>query len=157
MTTARVQVDRDRRIAAPVDHVWGQISDVDGLVHTMQSMRGYDHVGDDRYHFTMKTYSALGYRVSPAATVRVRWHPPDRITFEPTDEALERAHATGGIELEPIDDAVTTARIHLDLTVELPIPSLLGPPAAAMMRHELGAGFDRFLDRLRTRAGHSPG
>jgi len=148
VAVAVAEVERSRRIAAPTEQVYARIADVEGIVAMLESLRSWEAMDDDgAYRFTLRSYSALGYRFQPEAELRMTWTEPQGVTFEPVGESARRAAANGAIELEHIDGR-TTARIRVDLRLELPIPKLLTGAAAAVLRHELSSGFDRMLRRL---------
>lgn len=148
MSVAVAEVERSRHIDAPIDRVYRHIADVDGIVGILESLRAWEAL-DDRgaYRFTLRSYSALGYRFQPEAELRMTWTEPERVDFEPVGESAQRAAAHGAIELRDRDGR-TAASIRVNLQLELPIPGLLTGAAAAVLRHELSSGFDRMLHRL---------
>jgi uncharacterized membrane protein len=148
VAVAVAQVERSRRIDAPTEQVYAHIADVAGIVAMLESLRSWEAMDDQgAYRFTLRSYSALGYRFQPVAELRMTWTSPQGVTFEPVGESATRAAANGSIELQRTDGR-TTARIHVDLRLELPIPRLLTGAAGAVLRHELSSGFDRMLRRL---------
>lgn len=148
VSIAVAEVERSRDIDAPIDRVYGHIADVDGIVGILESLRDWEALDDHgAYRFTMRSYSALGYRFQPEAELRLTWTEPQRIDFEPVGESAQRAAAHGAIELRDRDGR-TAACVRVNLRLELPIPSLLTGAAAAVLRHELSSGFDRMLHRL---------
>jgi carbon monoxide dehydrogenase subunit G len=152
MTEAHARVERSTRIDAPRDAVWAQIDTIDGVAAMMTSLREHDDLGDGLYRFTLRSYSALGHRIVPEAELKVRWHPPALVTFEPVGESTRHARAHGQLRLADADAGVTTATVAADITLFVPIPRLLAPAAVALLSHELRSGFDRFLERLEASA-----
>lgn len=148
MSVAIAEVERSRHIQAPVAQVYRHIADVEGIVGMMESLRDWEPI-DDRggYRFTLRSYSALGFRFQPVAELRMRWSAPYRVDFEPVGESARRAAAQGAIELQERGEQ-TAASIRVAMRLEVPIPSLMSGAAAAVLRHELAGGFDRMLHRL---------
>lgn len=148
MSVAVAEVERSRHIQAPVAQVYPHIADVEGIVGMMESLRDWEPIDDQgAYRFTLRSYSALGFRFQPVAELRMTWSAPHRVDFEPVGESARRAAAEGAIELQD-RDGQTAASIRVALRLELPIPSLMTGAAAAVLRHELAGGFDRMLHRL---------
>lgn len=148
VSIAVAEVERSRHIQAPVAQVYRHISDVEGIVGMMESLRDWEPI-DDRgaYRFTLRSYSALGFRFQPVAELRMTWSAPTRVDFEPVGESARRAAAEGAIELHD-REGQTAASIRVSLRLDLPIPSLMTGAAGAVLRHELAGGFDRMLHRL---------
>ena len=151
MTTAVARVARSRTVPAPREAVWEQVADVDGLTRMMESVQAWERLAEDRYRWRLRTYSALGYHVTPEIDLKILWHPQHRVVFAPAGSSAEHARADGSLMLAE-DGPATHVEIRAAIEVDLSIPRLLGTPATAVLSHEVRSGFDRFLARLATAA-----
>ena len=145
MTRLTTEVTRGADLAADRAAVWAVLADLDGYERLVPSMIEHRQV-DGAWRWRLSARSGLGYRFEPTFRVTYELEPSEEVRFTTVPE--EHTRADGRFTLS---DAVggTRVEVHIALSVDVPVPSLLAGPAVGLVREELDSLASGLLANLR--------
>jgi carbon monoxide dehydrogenase subunit G len=115
--------------------VWEVVSDIERHGEYMPDVKKFERT-EDGWRWVFEPTRRLGFRFQPKFTVAYEEEPPDRLEFRKVPRDGDSADADGRIELEEVDDG-TRIEVRLDLSLDLPVPSMLRGRARSMLDDEL--------------------
>lgn len=151
MTRVSASVERSVGVDAAPRQVWAVVADVRQLGDLMPDVERYERV-DGGWRWVMVEQRRLGQRFQPRFTVRYELDEPERVRFERVSGAGDSADAGGEITVRGGRAAATDLTFRLDLTVDVPVPSLLTGTVRAMLTDEIRRLADGFLANVRAAA-----
>lgn len=144
MTTFLVDVSSQARLPAPVETAWAAIADVPDMAALMGVRRCTPIQGGWRWDLGER--GALGRSVQVLFDVATTQRAPHEVVFEPIGDAARWASGRSVITLTAAG-AQTDVTVRLPLSLDLPIPRLLGGPIGSVIRREMQQMLDGFLAR----------
>jgi carbon monoxide dehydrogenase subunit G len=140
--------DSEAVVTAGRDAIWAALTDPEVLPKLTPMLRHIETDGD-RWRWEMSRVGVLGASIRPSFTVQMRFDPPRRIDFThaPPPGRRELTSAEGWYVLTEVDGG-TRLRIHLTVSVDLPLARVAGPAVTGVMRTVMARTGDRFAANL---------
>jgi carbon monoxide dehydrogenase subunit G len=149
LTRLSTEVTRGADVAAERASVWAVLADLDGYEQLIPSMLEHRQV-DGAWRWRLSARSGLGYRFEPTFRVTYELVPLTEVRFTTVPE--EHTRAVGRFALSDAGATGTHVDVHIELSVDVPLPSLLAGPAVGLVRDELDDIASGLLKNLATMA-----